>query len=198
MLPRCLIFAQAATAGALAASNRGYNSWDNYLGNCNETQTLSIAHYMKSDLLPYGFDLLTIDEGWYYDGAPPNGITIDGYGRPVPNPTQYPSATGGVGFKAMSSELHALGLRFGVWTIRGIPGAAAAARLPIAGSPYTADQAVRYDRNCSWNGFCLGCADAPDGRSCNAAAQAYYASLAAWYSEQGIDLVKVIHMCLQR
>ena len=50
-----------ALAFAASAANRGYNSWDNFLGNCNETETLEIAQYMSSTLLPYGFDLLTID-----------------------------------------------------------------------------------------------------------------------------------------
>lgn len=50
------------TAGvAIGASNRGTNTWDNYLGNSNESQTLEIAQYMSSTLLPFGYDLLTID-----------------------------------------------------------------------------------------------------------------------------------------
>jgi alpha-galactosidase len=189
-LPAFLALVVGASTAA-AAANRGWNSWDNFLGNSNESQTLAIASYMQQNLLNFGFDLVTIDEGWYYDGSPPGGITLDKYGRPVPTPAEYPSASTGGGFQQISTQVHALGLRFGVWTIRGIPAAAANARLPIANSPFTADQAVRYDRNCSWNGYCLGCADAPDGSGCNAAAQAYYNSLADWYKEQGIDLVKV-------
>jgi len=165
-------------------------SWDNYLRNTNESETLGIAAYMQSTLLPFGYDLVTIDEGWY-SPQQGNDASLDAFGRPTPWPDQYPSALPGVGLSIIAERVHAMGLRLGVWTIRGIPAKAVQAKLPIFGTGYTADQAVRADRPCSWNTVCQGCADAPDGAGCNAAAVAYYASLAAWYRAQGIDLVKV-------
>ena len=44
--------------------------------------------------------------------------------------------------QAIAARAHALGLHFGVWTIRGIPKVAVAGKWPIAGTNFTADQAV--------------------------------------------------------
>ena len=81
--------------------------------------------------------------------------SLDGHGRPYPRVDEYPSAAGGAGFGPLAARLAALGLDMGVWTMRGIPRIAAAARLPIAGSPFTCDQAVDPQRPnaCGWNGY---------------------------------------------
>jgi hypothetical protein len=71
-----------------------------------------------------------------------------------------------------------------VWLMRGIPREAVENRLPIAGSNYTCDQAVRLDANCSWNSHTYGSNGSP-------AAAAYYASLAAKLVSWGITLVKM-------
>ncbi len=44
--------------------------------------------------------------------------------------------------QAIADHAHSLGLHFGVWTIRGIPKVAVAGKWPIAGTNFTADQAV--------------------------------------------------------
>lgn len=194
-----LISAAALFSLAGAASRRGWNSWDSSCahdpaGNSNETRTLKVAAYMAQHLLPSGYNLLTVDEGWsWYGGQQSTNASLDGFGRPTPRPDQYPSAAGGAGFAPLAAQLAALGLDMGVWTIRGIPRAAAAARLPIAGSSFTCDQAVDVARPsaCSWNGYTYGCAvNASSGR-CVDAALAYYASLAALYKGWGIRFVKV-------
>ena len=179
------------TTSVISVSLRGYNSWDNYLGNPNETETLGIAQYMAANLLQYDYKYVTIDAGWYF--LDDYNITMDAYGRPTPRVDQYPSAANGKGFLSLSSQIHALGMSFGVWTIRGIPKEAVDQNLPIFNSTYTMKQAFRSDRPCGWDGHCYGCqpknADGTGG--CNAAAIAYYQSLAQWYSQQGIDLVKL-------
>lgn len=186
-----LLSAALCVAGA-APSLRGWNSWDSYLGNPNETETLVIASYMSNTLLPFGYDVLTIDEGWYDGGS--HSPSLDAWGRPTPFVSEYPSAADGRGFLNLSSQVHELGLRFGVWTVRGIPRAAVAAKTPIEGSPFTADEAASLATPCNWSSTCYGCATVPgDGGAlrCNAAAYAYYRSLARWYVAQGIDVVKM-------
>jgi hypothetical protein len=42
-------------ATASMPSFRGWNSWDSYLGNPNENDTLAIAEYMADALLPFGY-----------------------------------------------------------------------------------------------------------------------------------------------
>jgi hypothetical protein len=175
----------------LSSTLRGANSWDSWLGNPNETEVLSIGAFLASTLLPFGFSTFVIDAGWAnFDNGT---LSLDAYGRYTPRTDEYPSASGGAGFLPLSTQMHSLGLRLGAWTIRGIPKQAAAAKAPIFNSTFTADQAVRTDRPCGWDDHCYGCASAnPDGTGgCNAAAWAYYRSLAASYRAQGLDVVKL-------
>lgn len=190
---------QVAAPGAVAKVIRGYNSWDSFVnpdphGNANESETLRIAEFMSATLLPHGFDTLTVDEGWYwFGGMQSTNASLDAFGRPSPRVDQYPSAAGGKGFAPLAAKLATLGLKMGVWTVRGIPHMAVSSRLPIAGSAYTADEAVNpaAPNQCSWNGACMGCALAPGGERCNDAALAYYASVAALYASWGVDYVKL-------
>jgi alpha-galactosidase len=166
-------------------------SWDSYLGAPGETDVLSIATYMQSALLPFGYEILTVDEGWSTLNGSSYGVNIDSYGRYTPRVDMYPSAGNGNGFRALADQVHAMGLKFGVWTIRGIPRLAADNKMPIFNSTYTADQASRPDNPCGWDDHAYGCAEAADGSGCNEAAWAYYRSLAQWYADQHIDLVKL-------
>lgn len=189
-LSACLVAAAAAVAPALA-SLRGANSWDSVLANWNETQLLQVADYMAQHLLPFGYDHVVTDEGWYWTGDNEGDASLDAFGRPTPRLDQYPSAADGHGFRAIADALHAQGLKLGVWSIRGIPKLAAERRMPIFNSSFTADEAVTSAANCSWNNHCFGCAPSDDGSSCNDAAWAYYRSVASWYAQMRVDLVKI-------
>jgi alpha-galactosidase len=116
---------------------------------------------MAANLLPFGFDLITIDEGWQVAEA------LDPHGLPIWDSVMYPS-----GMPSLAAKIHSMGLRFGLWMVRGIPRAVAEAKLPILGTNYTANEAVRLDRNCSWNDNNFG-SNAP-----SEPASAYYASVA--------------------
>lgn len=198
MLLPAFLLALAPTF-AHGVSRRGWNSWDSTCahdpaGNSNETRTLAVAAYMAAHLVPYNYTLLTVDEGWYwYGGQQSTNASLDGNGLPSPRLDQYPSAKDGAGFAPLAAQLAGKGLDLGVWTIRGIPRAAAAARLPIAGSSYTCDQAVDVQKPnaCSWNGYAYGCAVNASTGLCVDAAVAYYASLAALYKSWGVKFVKV-------
>jgi alpha-galactosidase len=167
---------------------RGWNTWDGYIGPSNETLFLAGAQYLASTLLPFGYNLAVIDGGWY-DGVSgvSEGMSLDAYGRPYPRADLFPSAGGGKGFGPIAAQVHALGLHFGVWTVRGIPKVAVDNKMPIAGSNFTADQAIGNDANatlCTWDADNYGVAP-------NAAGAAYYASLAALYAAWGVDFVKI-------
>ena len=161
-----------ACAYAFTSGTKGINSWDSWQGATNQTQTLIAAQYVHDYLLSSGYDLITLDGGW--------SVSYDGYGRQIPDPKQYTD------FPAMVSAVHALGLRLGVWTLRGIPVGAVKANLPIANSSYHAADAARAsgDQQCSWDFDNHGILN-------NAAGAAYYASVAQWYKELSIDFVKV-------
>ena len=170
-----LLLALAALAlprASAVGGIRGWNSYDDADGATNLTATLAAAQYMHDVLLPFGYDLVTLDGGW--------SDRLDGFGRQLPSAKL--SADGSL--SALAAQVRALGLRLGLWTIRGIPKAAVQQRLPIWNSSFTADQAARSDQNCSWDADNMGVQD-------NEAGRAYYASVAALYSGWGVQLVKV-------
>jgi len=128
---------------------------------------------------------VVVDEGWWWT---PEGDSesVDGWGVPTPHPFFYPSAAGGRGWAPIAAAIHALGLKFGVWTIRGIPAVAVANNLPIAGVNATARDAVGSPTcNCPWNDHTVA-TNAP-----SVAANAYYDSVAAALAAQGVDFVKL-------
>ena len=165
-----------ACAAAARAAQRGWNSFDATGGCGNETQILAVADFMAQHLLPYGYDLITLDGGWQ--------ASTDAYGLPVPDATLFPSTANGAGFRPLSDVLKSKGLRLGLWQIKGISTDMVAARGPIKDSPYTADQAASQDHKCTWDTTHLGVQDNPAGR-------AYYRSVAAVYASWGVSFVKV-------
>jgi alpha-galactosidase len=174
---------------------RGMNSFDiqyarrdpnSHVPVWNESEFRKLALALASQLLPAGYDTIVIDGGWA-------GDTVDGYGRPTPSVEQWPSALGGAGFKPLADWTHGLGLKLGVWTLRGVLPAAVDARLPVLGAtpPATLDEVALgcsgpHDRwcNCTWD---------RQGRGLDAthpAAQSFYNSVVDLYASWGIDLIK--------
>src|SRR5262249_55624957 len=92
------------------------------------------------------------------------------------------------GFKPLADRLHAMGLKFGIHIMRGIPRKAVEADLPIADSPLKASQAVRPEgdtnRTCRWNRDMFG-VDAN-----TIAGKTWYASIASQYASWGVDYIK--------
>ena len=110
----------------------------------------------------------------------PEDVMIDGVGRCIPAPNRFPSATDGAGFKPLAGKIHALGLKFGIHIMRGIPRKAVAANLPIAGASFYAADAIRpesdINRICCWNRDMFG-VDAT-----TTAGKAWYVSIAKQYA----------------
>ena len=144
---------------------------------------------MAAQLLPHGYDTLVIDGGWAYE--------TDEYGRPTPNLKNWPSAAGGKGFKPLADLTHSLGLKFGIWTLRGTSPYAVDHKLSVlrASPPTTIDQivynhqcgsdpATRRWCNCTWDSEGVGI-DAT-----HPAAQTYYNSVVELYASWGVDFIK--------
>jgi len=172
----------------------GWNSYDNFGDAVTEAEALANAEWLKQHLQPFGWDTVVVDFRWYdslADGIRvqnPEGVTIDRFGRCVPPANRFPSAADGAGFKKLAEKVHAMGLKFGIHIMRGIPRQAIEQNLPIAGSPYTAAQAALPEadtnRTCVWNRDMFG-VDATTG-----AGKAWYESIARQYAEWGVDYVK--------
>ena len=65
------------------------------------------------------------------------GEPLDANGRYLPVTSKYPSATGSTGFKSLSDRIHALGLRFGIHIMRGVP------RMPNLTSVLACERTLR-------------------------------------------------------
>ncbi|ASO21307.1 hypothetical protein FHR81_002278 [Actinoalloteichus hoggarensis] len=172
----------------------GWNSWDCYGGSVREHEVIANAEYLRDHLLPYGWDHVVVDIQWYEPTADAGGyhagavLDLDEHGRPRPSPNRFPSAAGGAGFAPLGARIHAMGLRFGLHVLRGIPRQAVALRLPILGTQWTAADVADHERVCPWNPDNLGLNHDHPG------AQAYYDSLLARFAEWGVDYVKADDM----
>ncbi|WP_228375018.1 glycoside hydrolase family 27 protein [Demequina iriomotensis] len=172
----------------------GWNTWDSYGTTVTEEEVLANARVMADRLLPHGWDTVVVDIAWYdptarshgyNDGAP---LELDAFGRQMPAPNRFPSAAGCAGFGPLAAQVHALGLRFGLHIMRGIPRLAVERDLPIHGTGFTAAQVADLDHVCAWN---------PDNYGLNhdhPGAQAYYDAQVAQFAAWGVDFIKADDM----
>ncbi len=176
----------AAAASALEATPlRGWNSWDSYKQNLNESAALKIAENMAKFLLPHGYDTLVIDGGWS-DAYNHDNCTscVDANGRAQPNIEKWPSSAGGKGLKPFIDKVHAMGLKVGMHTLQGsITRAALNANSPVLGAGKATVNDI-VGPGCTWQrwGFGVDLAQHP------AAGQQYLDSVYSQYAEWGLDL----------
>ena len=169
----------------------GWNSWNSFATTITEEQALEQARIMARELLPAGYDILTVDIQWYEPQASGYAYserpvpTLDGFGRLIPAPNRFPSSAQGKGFRPLADKVHAMGLRFGVHLMRGIPRLAVERNLPVLGHAATAAQIADRTSTCPWNPDMYGVDMTRPG------AQAYYDSVFAQLAAWGVDFVKV-------
>ncbi len=172
----------------------GWNSWNSFATTITEAQARETAAIMARKLLPFGYDIFTVDIQWYepnassyeYNTAPIPAM--DGYGRLIPAPNRFPSSADGSGFTKLAADVHAMGMKFGIHVMRGIPRLAVKKNLPILGTRYRAADIADINSICSWNPDMYGVDMRKPG------AQAYYDSIFALYASWGVDLVKMDDM----
>ena len=172
----------------------GWNSWNSFATTITETQALETAEIMAEKLLPFGYDVFTIDIQWYEPGASsyeysktPQTV-LDRWSRCIPAPSRFPSSADGSGFTEIARKVHALGLKFGIHIMRGIPRRAVAENLPIFGASVSARDIADTEAVCSWNPDMYGVDMTRPG------AQAYYDSIFALYASWGVDFIKMDDM----
>ena len=176
----------------------GWNSYDYYDTNVTEGEVLANADFMAQHLKPYGWEYVVVDIQWYayhtasmrdrFQYIPFGKNEMDGFGRLLPCPDKFPSSADGAGFKPLADKIHALGLKFGIHIMRGIPRLAAHLHLPILGSDITADMVADPSSICPWNPDMYGI------RNCEAG-QKYYDSLLELYASWGVDFIKCDDIC---
>lgn len=172
----------------------GWNSWDCYGTTVTEEEVLANARFMSEYLLPYGWDMVVVDIDWSDPTAREHGynvdapLAMDAWGRLIPDERRFPSSAAGAGFRPLADKVHALGLRFGIHAMRGVPRRAVGLRTPVRGTEMTAADVADSTNVCEWNPDMLGLDHAI------AAAQAYYDSVFELYAAWGVDLVKADDM----
>jgi hypothetical protein len=172
----------------------GWNSWNSFATTINEAQALETARIMAEKLLPFGYNILTIDIQWYEPGASSYTYsanpepTMDGHGRLLPAPNRFPSSAGSRGFAPLAHAVRKLGLKFGIHLMRGIPRLAVKRNLPVLGTNFRAQDIADTASICPWNPDMYGVDMRKPG------AQAYYNSVFALYASWGVDFVKMDDM----
>jgi len=182
-LAAVLTAASFGSKGEVLAPPMGWNSWDCFQGNLNETGATAVAEAMVRLLAPAGYDILTIDEFWYKGDCAKGSGCLDANGRPQPDVAKWPSSAGGKGFKPFADKMHAMGLKVGIHTLRGsVSSEAIANKSPILGTKHTVDEIATT--KCSWNSnwFAINMS--------HPASQPWLDSVYGQYADWGIDLIK--------
>jgi hypothetical protein len=172
----------------------GWNSWNSFATTITEAQARETAQIMAAKLLPFGYDVFTVDIQWYepeaksysYNANPEPAM--DGYGRLIPAPNRFPSSVGGKGFAPLAADVHKLGLKFGIHLMRGIPRIAVKRNLPVLGTNFRAQDIADTSSICPWNPDMYGVDMRKPG------AQAYYDGVFRLYASWGVDFIKMDDM----
>jgi alpha-galactosidase len=181
----------------------GFNSYDCLSYSATEDEMKAIADTMAKKYQNYGWEYVCIDWCWSYpgmSGSHPNQtwnnnvdgnptastrLTMDAYGRLMPDTVRHPSSKGAQGFKPLADYIHAKGLKFGIHIMRGIPRQAVYANTPIYGSSYRAGDAANKNENCAWLNQMYGL------NFNSPAARAYLSSIFSMYAAWGVDYIKI-------
>ena len=161
----------------------GWNSYDSFGSSVTESEVLSAAQAMQTELKPFGYNAVVVDFLWFDPEQ-----AIDANGRYLPSASKFPSSAGNQGFKPLADKIHALGFSFGIHIMRGIPRKSVSESSPIANSTFTAAQAGNTNDPCPWDNHMWGVHGDTD------AGKAWYDSIFAQYAGWGIDFVKVDDM----
>lgn len=168
----------------------GWNSFDSYGVYLHEKAASANAEAMAKKLKPFGYEYFVVDNGWFgeYKMIPgtiyaaekhASDVKINEYGLLQPSDTYFPN-----GLKLLIDKVHALGLKFGVHLMRGIPRKAVEQNLPIKGTKYRAQDIADKSSICKWCAYNYGVnMDKPGG-------QEFYNSLVNQLADWGIDYIK--------
>ena len=174
----------------------GWNSYDCYSYAVNESEVQQNATFMVKNLKKFGWEYVVVDYIWSCPRLKPDfaldqdsqfnpRLNMDEFGRLLPDTARFPTSAGGAGFRILADSIHKQGLKFGIHLMRGIPRQAVAAKTPVLGSRYTADQAYTAQQPCSWLNHMWGL------DMSKPAAQAYLNSIFKLYADWHVDFVKV-------
>ena len=161
----------------------GWNSYTGYSIAVTEEELLKNIDFLSENLLEYGYDTVTVDNGWFLSGQGKGiAIALDKYGRPEAHEHFFPR-----GLKYTIDYAHKKKVKFGIWLLRGINRKAVEDNLPVEGTEYRMQDIVNVKSKCPW-------AVAP-WWNCGVdmtkpGAQEYYDGLIRKYADMGVDFIK--------
>ena len=161
----------------------GWNSYTGYSIAVTEDELLKNIDFLSEKLLSYGYDTVTVDNGWFLSGQG-EGVTIklDAYGRPDSHEHFFPH-----GLKYTIDHAHRKGVKFGIWLLRGINRRAVEENLPVESANYHMQDIVNKKSACPWAAtpwWNYGVDMTKPG------AQEYYDGLVRKYADMGVDFIK--------
>jgi hypothetical protein len=168
----------------------GWNSFDSYGVYLYEKAAIENVEAFAKKLKPYGYEYFVIDAGWFGEFRLREGtfyplekhaakLKYNQFGLLQPSDTYFPN-----GLKPIIDRCHALGLKFGIHLMRGIPRSAVMANTPVKGTKYFAQDIADTTSICLWNSQNYGVDMRKPG------AQDFYNSLINQLAEWGVDFVK--------
>ncbi|MEH0421074.1 alpha-galactosidase D [Streptomyces sp. B21-083] len=146
-----------------------------------EKNVLKQADALAAKLKPYGYEYVNIDAGWWRDTAwKPR---FDGYGRQAADPGRFPR-----GMKAVADDLHAKGLKAGIYLPAGLEKEAyGEGRVPVWNAEGCTTADVVYGDLRTTNGW-DSAYKLDFSRPC---AQKYIDSQARLFADWGYDFLKL-------
>ncbi|HEY1915640.1 MAG TPA: glycoside hydrolase family 27 protein [Streptosporangiaceae bacterium] len=166
----------------------GWSSWSFFRRSGSAAVDEAAARAMKSSgLEKLGYRYINQDDFWYQCPSGHVGPDVDAYGRWVTNPANFPPGPGGEnGIQVVSSYVHNLGLKFGIYVTPGISDQAVAQNTPVMGTDYTADQIATKIRQNNYN-----CGGMTGINFSKPGAQEYVDSIVDEYAQWGVDYIKL-------
>jgi hypothetical protein len=174
-----VVSAFAENNGISLTPQMAWSSWSFVRRSPTEAIIKAQAQAMHQNLQSSGFQYVNLDDFWYLDPR----VTVDTYGRWVPDPTTFPD-----GMAALAAYIHSLGLKFGMYITPGIPVAAVNANTPIKGTRYSAKDIAdvsQYEINYNFGNVNYYIDYTKPG------AQAFIDSWAKLFASWGVDYIKI-------
>ena len=169
----------AENNGVSQTPQMGWSSWSFVRRGPTEAIIKAQALAMHQNLQSSGFEYINLDDFWYLDPR----VTVDAYGRWVPDPTIFPD-----GMAALGAYIHGLGLKFGMYVTPGIPVAAVNSNTPIEGTNHFAKDIAdisQYEVNYNFGNVNYYIDFTKPG------AQAFIDSWAKLFASWGVDYIKI-------
>ena len=172
----------------------GWSSLAGYGAGVTEAEVLKNSGFIATHLARFGWEYIIVDYCWYFPNAgslknPEQDknllpeLSMDSFGRLLPDLERFPSSKGNKGFKPLAEKLHKQGLKFGIHLMRGIPRQAVRENTRIKDTKYTASNIADTNSRCTWLNHMFGVDAEKPG------AQEYYNSVFEQFAKWGIDYV---------